>query len=151
MEAEDKRKCYLEALETIRMYTCVKGDIWARLSTVEAVLHARMPYFFWTGVYVLVDGDLIVRSYQGPVACQYLKPHSGVCWAAVDSGETVIVEDVDKFPGHIACSSSSRSEIVVPLKDADGNVYGCFDVDSMDLASFDSVDKEMLCRILNIV
>jgi GAF domain-containing protein len=120
MTKEEKVALYEQAKEKIAMYTCVKGDIWARLATVEAVLHQTIPYYFWTGIYVLLDEDLIVRSYQGPVACQLLKRHTGVCWAAIDREETVVVEDVEQFPGHIACSSQSKSEIVVPLRDENG-------------------------------
>lgn len=151
MTADEKRALYAQAIEKIKMYVCVKGDVWARLATIEAVLHQTIPYYFWTGVYVLIDGDLIVRSYQGPVACQLLKQHTGVCWAAVDSGETVVVPDVEAFPGHIACSSLSKSEIVVPLRDEQGEVFGCFDIDSREEGSFDEVDAECLSEILKLM
>ena len=88
------------------------------------VLHHKMQSFFWTGVYVLIDGNLIVRSYQGPVACQKLR-NGGVCWAAINSGDTVIVDNVEEFPGHIACNAASKSEIVIPLRDPEGRIFGC--------------------------
>ena len=148
MTKEEKVALYEQAKEKIAMYTCVKGDIWARLATIEAVLHQTSPYYFWTGIYVLLDLDLIVRSYQGPVACQLLKRHTGVCWAAIDREETVVVEDVEQFPGHIACSSQSKSEIVVPLRDENGKVFGCFDIDSTEIGSFDETDALCLEEIL---
>ncbi len=151
MIENEKRALYEQALEKMKMYVCVKGDVWARLATIEAVLHETMPYYFWTGVYVLIDEDLIVRSYQGPVACQLLKRHAGVCWASIDSGKTVVVPDVDQFPGHIACSSLSKSEIVVPLRDEEGNIFGCLDIDSREEASFDDVDAECLEEILRVI
>ncbi len=140
-----------------RLYTQLENyvhstpDIWARLATIEAVLHHKMPAFFWTGVYVLVDGELIVRSYQGPVACQKLKAHTGVCWAAVDSGKTVIVGNVEEFPGHIACNSASKSEIVIPLRDREGNIFGCLDIDSDRYNAFDEEDEKGLTKILSIL
>ncbi|EKC52122.1 GAF domain-containing protein, partial [human gut metagenome] len=94
---------YDRLYEQIKGYVQTTDDIWARLATMEAVLHHKMQTFFWTGVYALIDDELIVRSYQGPVACQKLRHHTGVCWAAVSTGETVIVPDVERFPGHIAC------------------------------------------------
>ena len=140
-----------------RLYDQIKGyiltteDIWARLATMEAVLHHKMQAYFWTGVYALVDDELIVRSYQGPVACQKLKHHTGVCWAAILSGETVIVENVEEFPGHIACNSMSKSEIVIPIRDREGNIFACLDIDSDQLAAFDQEDEQGLKKILSLL
>lgn len=142
---------YDRLYEQIRQYVQTTDDIWARLATIEAVLHHKMQSFFWTGVYVLEGGELIVRSYQGPVACQKLKHHTGVCWAAVLSGKTVIVPDVEKFPGHIACNSASKSEIVIPLRDRAGNLFGCLDVDSDRLEAFDEEDEQGLTKILSLL
>lgn len=142
---------YDRLYEQIRTYVRTTGDIWARLATMEAVLHHKMQAFFWTGVYALVDDELIVRSYQGPVACQKLRHHTGVCWAAVNSGETVIVPDVELFPGHIACNSKSRSEIVVPIRDQSGKVFACLDVDSDLLNAFDQEDEAGLKKILSLL
>ncbi|MCC8173343.1 MAG: GAF domain-containing protein [Odoribacter sp.] len=118
-----KLEKYDRLYEQIKGYIGTTEDIWARLATIEAVLHHKMQTYFWTGVYVLIDGELIVRSYQGPVACQKLKQHTGVCWAAIDSRKTIIVKNVHDFPGHIACNSASLSEIVIPLRDKEGNIY----------------------------
>ena len=90
----------------------------SNMATICAVLHHKMDYFYWTGFYLLQDGKLQVASYQGPLACIDLKKDQGVCWAGINSKETVIVGNVEEFPGHIACDSRSSSEIVVPIKDA---------------------------------
>ncbi len=123
----------------------------ARMATVAALLHAKLPGYFWTGWYLLRDGDLTVGPYQGPLACQVLKRHAGVCWAAVDGGESVIVPDVHAFAGHIACDPRSRSEIVVPLRDGAGSIVGVLDVDSRELARFDDTDRAGLEPIVALV
>jgi len=123
----------------------------ARMATAAAVLHAKLPGLLWTGWYLLDGDDLIVGPYQGPLACLLLARHTGVCWAGIDRAETVIVPDVHTFPGHIACDSRSRSEIVVPLRDGSGRVVGVLDVDSAKPDHFDSVDGEMLERIAGLI
>lgn len=146
-----KLEKYDRLYEQIKQYVGTTEDIWARLATIEAVLHHKMQAFFWTGVYVLEDGELIVRSYQGPVACQKLRRHTGVCWSAIDSEKTVIVSDVSGFPGHIACNPASKSEIVIPLYDCSGKVFGCLDVDSDRPAAFDTEDEQGLKKILSLL
>jgi L-methionine (R)-S-oxide reductase len=123
----------------------------AAMATTASVLHHKFEYFFWTGFYLLTDGELIVGPYQGSVACIKLKKNTGVCWAGINTKETIIVPDVHQFPRHIACDSRSNSEIVVPLKDKNGNVIGVLDVDSQALNSFDEKDKEGLERILGLI
>ncbi|MCX6280929.1 MAG: GAF domain-containing protein [Bacteroidetes bacterium] len=123
----------------------------ARMTTIVAILHNKMEYFYWTGFYMMVDGELTVRTYQGPLACQILKKHTGVCWAGIDREMTVVVPDVNKFPGHIACDSASKSEIVVPLKKRNGEIYGVLDIDSKSLNSFDAVDAEWLEKIIALI
>ncbi|HSG68165.1 MAG TPA: GAF domain-containing protein [Bacteroidales bacterium] len=123
----------------------------ARMATITAVLHHKMDYFFWTGFYMLVDGELIVGPYQGPVACILLNKDTGVCWAGINRGETIVVPDVHEFPGHIACDSRSRSEIVVPVRNGSGRLIGVLDVDSKDLASFDEVDAYWLEKIIGLL
>ena len=121
------------------------------MATICAVLHHKMDYFFWTGFYLMDNGDMTVNMYQGPVACQILEKDKGVCWAAYTKKETIVVEDVHDFPGHIACDSRSNSEIVVPLKNTSGNVIGVLDVDSSQKASFSEVDARWLEKILELV
>jgi L-methionine (R)-S-oxide reductase len=117
------------------------ADPIARMATIAALVHAKLAGFSWTGFYRLVDGELVVGPYQGLVACQVLERHTGVCWAAIDRGETVLVPDVHAFPGHIACDSRSRSEIVVPVRDAKRTIVAVLDVDSLKTAHFDAVDR----------
>jgi len=123
----------------------------ARMATTVALLHHRQPHFFWTGFYRLVGNELIVGPYQGSLACQIIPVGQGVCGATVVREETTIVPDVHAFEGHIACDSRSRSEIVVPYRDADGAVAGVLDVDSTEILSFDEVDAEHLEAIVGIV
>jgi GAF domain-containing protein len=141
---------YDRLYEQIEGYVHTTGDVWARLATIEAVLHHKMPRFFWTGVYALVGDELIVRSYQGPVACQCLRD-GGVCWSAIRGGKTVIVGNVAEFPGHIACNPASKSEIVIPLRDREGRVFGCLDIDSDHLNAFDEEDAVGLEKILSLL
>ena len=123
----------------------------ARMATACAVLHHKMPHFFWTGFYLLKAGKLVVGPYQGPVACAVLPGPDGVCWAGVTGGATVIVPDVHAFPGHVACDARSRSEIVVPLRSADGAVVGVLDVDSDRPDAFGEADRAGLERIVGLV
>lgn len=123
----------------------------ARMATIAAVLHHKMEYFFWTGFYLLDEGKMTVNIYQGPVACQILEKDKGVCWAAFNKQESVIVEDVHAFPGHIACDSRSNSEIVVPFKNKQGDIIGVFDVDSSEKAAFSELDARWLEKILELV
>lgn len=123
----------------------------ARMATIVAVLHHKMDYFFWTGFYLLTDGELVVKNYQGPVACQILERNKGVCWAAIKQNETIVVEDVHLFPGHIACDARSNSEIVVPFRTPEGELLGVLDVDSSEKASFDATDAYWLEKILPLV
>jgi GAF domain-containing protein len=135
-------------LETLLLKS---NDIEARMCSVVAVLHQKMEKFFWTGFYCLRDGKLIVRTYQGSVACMELKKDIGVCWAGINQQKTIVVPDVEQFPGHIACDSRSKSEIVVPFRDKQGNVIGVLDVDSKELNTFDEVDVFWLEKIISLI
>ena len=127
------------------------NDANARMSKIIAVLHNKMDYFFWTGYYFLKNDKLIVGQYQGPVACQELKKDVGVCWAGINQKKAIIVPDVEKFPGHIACDSRSKSEIVLPVKNALGEIIGILDVDSSEYNQFDEIDEHELTRILELI
>lgn len=113
------------------------------MANVAAALHEAFQWW-WTGFYTVEGDRLELGPFQGPVACYRIKRGRGVCGTAWERDETVIVPDVDQFPGHIACSSLSRSEIVVPVHDKDGNVVAVLDIDSKDLATFDEIDKKYL-------
>jgi len=141
-----------------RLYNQIKDLIdkssnnpWSNMSTLIAVLHNKMPEFFWTGFYLLQHGKLQVGPYQGSLACINLAKDTGVCWAGINKKEPVIVGDVEAFPGHIACDSRSQSEIVIPLKDKNGDIIGVMDVDSREKNSFDEIDALWLEKIVSLV
>ena len=123
----------------------------ARMSTAIALLHNKMDYFFWTGFYFLRDGELTVGPYQGSLACLVLKKDIGVCWAAINRKEIVIVDDVHQFDGHIACDSRSESEIVIPIKNKSGEIIGVLDIDSRTKKSFSKADAEGLQKIIDLI
>lgn len=151
---EDKKKAgrYQRIYDQLDELTKKSKEPIARMATVCAVLHHKMDYYFWTGFYLMSDyGKLVVGPYQGPLACQELEAHNGVCWAAVDRAEAVVVEDVHAFPGHIGCDSRSQSEITVPVKDKNGVIRAVFDVDSDKLSSFSEVDSTYLQKIIELI
>ena len=151
MEKAKKEGRYQRVFEQINGLLTKTRNPEARMATIIAVLHHKFEYFFWTGFYCLTENELIVRTYQGPVACQVLSKNVGVCWAGINENKTIVVADVHQFPGHIACDSRSKSEIVVPLRLADGTVAGVLDVDSKDVDSFDAVDAHWLEKIVSLV
>jgi len=126
-------------------------DPQARMATISALLYFKLDKMFWCGFYRLVDGQLIVGPYQGPVACQVLTPGKGVCWAGIKQGSTIIVPDVEKFPGHIACDPRSKSEIVIPVRDKNEQIVAVLDIDSKELDSFSQRDAENLERIVQLI
>lgn len=151
MKNMQKEGRYLRIYEQLTDLLKDKPNQVARMATIVAVLHHKFDYFFWTGFYLLDNGELIVGPYQGSLACIKLRKDTGVCWAGINRGETVIVPDVHQFPGHIACDSRSNSEIVVPLKDASGTIIGVLDVDSKEFDSFDETDAKWLEKIVGII
>lgn len=151
MDTAKKRARYGRIRSQLAELLAKCEDPQARLASVVALLHHKMDHFFWTGFYFLKDGRLLVKLYQGPVACMELKKDTGVCWAAINSGAPVVVPDVAAFPGHIACDSRSKSEICIPFRDRAGRVTGVLDIDSDRLGTFDEVDAEALAAILALV
>mgnify|MGYP002778906403 FL=1 len=153
--AADKAQRYAELAEEVAAVLDGEGDLTARMATVAAMLHqAFAPRFFWTGFYVVDPAkrdELVVGPYQGTLGCLRIPFGRGVCGAAVVSGEVQLVPDVHAFPGHIACDSRSRSEVVVPARDATGGVIAVLDVDSAEPDAFDTVDVDGLQRILRRV
>jgi GAF domain-containing protein len=123
----------------------------ARMATMAALLHHKMPHYFWTGFYRLIGGKLVVGPYQGPLACAVLDGPQGVCWAGVHRGEPVLVPDVHAFEGHVACDSRSQSEVVVPVRAGSGEVVAVLDVDSADADAFSSTDVEGLVRLVEMI
>ena len=120
------------------------------MSNVAAAIHQEMK-FWWTGFYRVVGDVLLLGPFQGPVACMHIPFGRGVCGTAWQRQQTVVVPDVDQFPGHIACSSQSRSEIVVPVFSPDGKVTAVLDIDSENLATFDDVDRQYLEQICQMI
>ena len=126
-----------------------EADDIANMANISAMIHATIEPL-WTGFYRVEGDELVLGPFQGPLACSRIKYGKGVCGTAWERGETLVVEDVEKFPGHIACSSLSRSEIVVPLKH-NGVVVGEIDIDSTELATFDDVDRQSLEHAAEII
>jgi L-methionine (R)-S-oxide reductase len=134
---------YRELLPQIESLVADETDTVANLANVAAVLKEAFG-FFWVGFYIFKEGELVLGPFQGPLACTRIAPGKGVCGHAYETQETVIVPDVDKFPGHIACSSAARSEIVVPIFAAEGSVFGVLDVDSDRRDDFSRIDADGL-------
>ena len=147
----EKAKRYQHIYTQLQELMHKSKDVDARMCSIAAVLHHKMENFFWTGFYCLNNGKLIVKTYQGPVACMELKENTGVCWAVINSKKSIIVEDVEKFPGHIACDSRSKSEIVLPLYNKNAQIIGVLDIDSKKLAAFDTIDALLLEKILTLL
>ena len=126
-----------------------EGDSIANMANVAAMIHYTFSPL-WTGFYRVVGEELVLGPFQGPLACSRIAYGRGVCGTAWKREETVVVEDVELFPGHIACSSLSRSEIVVPLKH-DGRVVAVLDIDSTEVGTFDDVDRQWLERIVALL
>ena len=125
-------------------------DLIAKMANLAAVLHETFG-FWWTGFYRVAGDELVLGPFQGPVACMHIPFGKGVCGTAWKRNETVVVPDVEQFPGHIACSSASRSEIVVPVHGPDGAVTAVLDIDSDRLATFDEEDRVWLEKIVALV
>jgi GAF domain-containing protein len=151
MEDKKKEGRYSRIYSQLSKLVLKSNNQSARMATIIAVLHHKMEYFFWTGFYLIDDGKMTVNIYQGPVACQILEKDKGVCWAAFNKNETVVVDDVHAFPGHIACDSRSSSEIVVPFKNKAGDIIGVLDVDSSEKEACSEVDARWLEKILGLV
>ena len=124
-------------------------DFVARLSNTAALIKEMMG-FFWVGFYVVKDGELVLGPFQGPVACMRIGYGRGVCGTAWKEARTLVVPDVEEFPGHIACSSLSKSEIVVPIF-KDSEVTGVLDIDSTELSMFDRIDAYWLGKVVEVV
>ena len=126
-----------------------ENDTIANMSNVAAIIHETFK-FWWTGFYRVINNELVLGPFQGPVACTRIAYGKGVCGTSWKEAKTIVVEDVHQFPGHIACSSASKSEIVVPIF-KDNQVVGVLDIDSEKFATFDNIDKEWLEKIIDLV
>ena len=145
----DKCAKYELLYRQVEALTEGEGDTIANMANVAAMIDATF-HFWWTGFYRVVGKELVLGPFQGPVACSRIAYGRGVCGTAWREGRTIVVDDVDKFEGHIACSSASRSEIVVPII-KEGAVVAVLDIDSEHLATFDNMDREWLERIVALL
>lgn len=148
-DTTDRAAIYNELIPQISSLVAGEPDLIANLANIAAVLKHSLG-FFWVGFYLQKDGQLILGPFQGPLACTRINFDQGVCGHAFTTGKTVIVANVDEFPGHIACASESRSEIVIPIDGSDG-VIGVLDVDSDRLDDFSEVDAAGLGRVVDII
>ena len=145
---EDK---YALLYAQIRTITDGEDDMIANMANVAAMIHETFG-FWWTGFYRVIGNELVLGPFQGPLACSRIPFGKGVCGTSWKNAETVIVPDVDAFPGHIACSSASKSEIVVPVFGADGaSIIAVLDIDSASYATFDEADRIWLERIVTML
>lgn len=147
----DKRECYRQVREKAQAVLHGETDAIAAMATVACLLAHAFPRFYWTGFYRLLDGELVIGPYQGTLGCLRIALDRGVCGAAASAGETIMVQNVHEFPGHIACDPLSNSEIVVPVKNAAGDVVAVLDLDSKELAAFDQSDQECLEDIVGLL
>lgn len=142
---EDKYKALLPQVKALM---AGEEDHIANMANISAALKEAFGWL-WAGFYLVKDDQLVLGPFQGPIACTRINYGKGVCGTAWEQAKTVIVPDIDQFPGHIACSSSSRSEIVVPLKDQSGKVFALLDIDSAELGAFDETDQKYLEQLVS--
>ena len=149
IQGKTKEERYATLLPQLKSIVESESDLIANMANISACIMDTF-HFCWVGFYRVVHGELVLGPFQGPLACTRIKMGRGVCGTAWDKGETIIVPDVDEFPGHIACSSASKSEIVVPVW-SDGEVIAVLDIDSEHLSAFDETDKLWLEKIASLI
>ena len=147
--SQDKAARYQSLLPQIEALTNGETDVIANLSNIAAALKEAMN-FFWIGFYIVKNNELVLGPFQGPIACTRIGFGKGVCGVSWKEKKTILVPDVEEFPGHIACSTASKSEIVLPAF-KNGEVALVLDVDSSELNDFDSVDEKYLSQVMKIV
>lgn len=147
VQGETKQERYEVLLPQIAAVVEDEPDVIANMANIAAMLQETFD-FWWTGFYRVIGEELVLGPFQGPMACTRIRKGRGVCGTAWATGETQVVPDVDKFPGHIACSSASRSEIVVPVWH-EGNIIAVLDIDSAQLSTFDDIDRRYLEQIVH--
>ncbi len=128
-----------------------ESDMIARMATTACILNGLMESFYWTGFYRVVGDGLVIGPYQGTMGCLHIARGRGVCGSCWEKGETILVPHVHDFPGHISCDSSSRSEVVVPVRDRSGEIIAVLDVDSDIRGAFDECDREHLERLMELI
>lgn len=146
----DKTAKYQSLIPQIKALVEGEKDFIANLSNIMSALKYGMD-FFWVGCYFVKDNELVLGPFQGPVACTRIALGKGVCGTSWKEKKTIIVQDVDKFPGHIACSSDSKSEIVLPVFNNNKDVALVLDIDSAELNTFDTIDQQYLEEIVQLI
>lgn len=146
----NRKEIYDSLIPQIQALTVGETDLTANLANITAALKEAFD-FFWVGFYLKKENQLVLGPFQGPIACTRINFNRGVCGHCYTTKQVVIVPDVEAFPGHIACSSTSKSEIVLPAFDKTGNVYLILDVDSDQLDDFSEVDSVELSKIMKII
>ena len=144
-----KEEHYKSLLPQVKALCEGEKDMIAKMANVSALLHAEFG-FWWTGFYRVINNELLLGPFQGPIACVHIAFGRGVCGTAWKEHHTVVVPDVEEFPGHIACSSESRSEIVVPVFHGD-DIIAVLDIDSLELATFDNIDRHYLEEVVRYI
>ena len=141
-----KAERYEQLIPQLKALLMGEKNVVANLSNISAALKQSMN-FFWVGFYLVEGAELVLGPFQGPVACTRIQKGKGVCGTAWEKAETLIIPDVNKYPGHIACSALSQSEIVIPMISDSGKVLGVLDIDSTELDAFDDVDRNNLEKL----
>ena len=149
IKGDSKKELYENLLPQIKSLVEGETDVIANMANISACLKDTFS-FWWVGFYRVAADELILGPFQGPLACTRIKKGRGVCGTAWQEAKTVIVPDVDAFPGHIACSSLSKSEIVVPVF-KNGEVEAVLDIDSEKIANFDETDREFLEKLVDLI
>ena len=150
LKGASKTEKYEMLIPQLKSLVAFEKDQVANLSNIIAALKMAMNYF-WVGCYFVKENDLVLGPFQGPVACTRIKKGKGVCGKSFEDNQVIVVENVDDFPGHIACSSESKSEIVLPARTRLGEVFMVLDVDSDKLSDFDDIDRKYLSQVIIII
>ncbi|UII22628.1 GAF domain-containing protein [Fulvivirga ligni] len=148
-KSASKQEKYKDLIPQIQGLIMGEDDLTANLANISAALKFGMD-FFWVGFYLVKNDELVLGPFQGPIACTRIRKGKGVCGTTWEKKETLLVPNVDEFPGHIACSSESKSEIVLPAF-KDNEVFLILDVDSDKVNDFDETDKEFLQQIISLI
>lgn len=151
LNAREKSARYAMAYTHLDLVLPGEEDIIARMATVACILNGLMESFYWTGFYRVVGDSLVIGPYQGTMGCLRIAKGRGVCGTAWERGESILVPDVHLFPGHIACDTSSQSEIVIPIRDRSGEIVAVFDVDSDIKYALDEQDLKHLEQLMILV
>ncbi|MFZ9520576.1 MAG: GAF domain-containing protein [Silvanigrellaceae bacterium] len=150
INSDSKAEIYKSIASAIEAMIAAEKDVIANLANASALIFASLPQINWAGFYLFKTGELVLGPFQGKLACTRIRMGRGVCGTAAQKQQTLVVQDVDAFPGHIACDSASRSEIVVPIV-VRGELFGVLDVDSPFLGRFDSEDQIGLEAVVNVL